>query len=108
MNQIRAERGNRGGLQRSAMAVTAVGLTKHAQGLHHLAGEEFPPAYQEQSRVFRLVGDLRDRPAARPDVAVMPVEDEDLAKSEVENVAQYVGKVHGHNFGANRDGPAKM
>src|SRR6266481_3885260 len=83
MNQIRAERGNRGGLQRSAVAVTAIGLMKHAQGLHHFAGKEFPPAYQEQSRVFRLVGDLRDRAAARPDVAVMPVEDEDLAKSEV-------------------------
>src|SRR5580704_5082855 len=108
MNEIRTERGDRGGFQRSAVAVTSIGLMKHAQGLHHFARKKFPPAGKEQRRVFRLIGDLRDRAAPRPDIAVMPVEEEDLPKSKVDNVAQYIRKVHGHNFGTNRHGSAKM
>ena len=38
----------------------------------------------------------------------MPVEDENLAETEVRKVAQHVREVHGHHFRPNRNGSAKM
>src|SRR5208282_1782985 len=108
MDQIRTERCNGGSFEGSTMAVATIGLMKHRQRLHHVLGKKLPPIHEQHRRIFYIIGHLSDCAASRSDIAVVTVEDEDLAKSNPQKIAQDVCVIHRHYFRSNRDRPLKM
>ena len=75
---------------------------------HRFSGQKFPPTRKQQGQILYLVRNLRDGPSARPDIPIVPVQDEYLAKTQPQDTPQNICKIHRHHFGPYRHCAGKM